>query len=255
MTKKFYIVGNWKMNQKLDELTQFFKDLGELPKEKSYEAWLAPQAIHISLLLEKSKASGIKVGSQNISDCDSGAHTGEISASGLLDLGASFSLVGHSERRAIYEEDNAFINRKVLLGLEKGLNIIFCCGETLEEKEAGNTETVLAKQIEEGLKNLPKNKIQNTIIAYEPVWAIGTGKTAGPEEAESAHVFIRNKVETLFDRESAKSIAILYGGSVKPANIQGLLSQENIDGALVGGASLKGADFAELCGAADKLSK
>lgn len=255
MTKKYYIVGNWKMNQSMADINQFITDLGELSAERQYEAWIAPQAIHMSSLLEKSAASKINVGSQNISDNDSGAHTGELSPSSVLDLGASFTLIGHSERRAIYKEDNDFINRKVLLCLEKGLDVIFCCGESLEERDKGMTESVVSHQIEEGLKSVPTNLRKNIIIAYEPVWAIGTGKTASPEQAEEVHLYIRTKLTELWDTESSHQVALLYGGSVKPANVEGLLTQPNIDGALVGGASLKGADFKALCDAADKRSK
>lgn len=247
MTHKYYIVGNWKMNQTREEIKTFFSDLGSLPENKEYEAWIAPQAIHLNMVLE----NGIKAGAQNVSDNNSGAHTGEISPSALLDMGANFSLVGHSERRAIYKEDNKFINRKLLLSLEKGLKVIFCCGETLEERENGMTEAVVNKQLELGLEKVQEELRENIIIAYEPVWAIGTGKTASPEQAEDAHQSIRSKVSDLWDEESAKKVSILYGGSVKPGNVAGLLSQTNIDGALVGGASLKGADFRALCDAAE----
>ncbi len=255
MTAKFYIVGNWKMNQKLEDINSFFNDLGEFSTERQYEAWLAPQAIHLPTLLEKAKPLKIEVGSQNISDNDSGAHTGETSPSSLLDAGGSFTLVGHSERRAIYKETDEFINRKTLLSLEKGLTVIFCCGETLEEREKGMTESVVGHQIEDGLKDIPENLREKIIVAYEPVWAIGTGKTASPEQAEEVHLFIRTKLTELWDGTLAHKIPLLYGGSVKPANVEGLLIQQNIDGALVGGASLKGADFKALCDAADKRSK
>lgn len=255
MTARFYIVGNWKMNQKLEDIDTFFKDLGDLGKERQYEAWLAPQAIHLTTLLEKANAFNIQVGSQNISDNDSGAHTGEISPSSLLDAGGRFTLIGHSERRSIYKESNDFINRKTLLSLEKGLTVIFCCGETLEEREKGMTESVVAYQIEEGLKDIPANLREKVVVAYEPVWAIGTGKTASPEQAEEVHLFIRTKLTDLWDGTLSHKVPLLYGGSVKPANVEGLLVQPNIDGALVGGASLKGADFRALCDAADKRSK
>ncbi|MFT6069670.1 MAG: triosephosphate isomerase [Bacteriovoracaceae bacterium] len=247
MTHKYYIVGNWKMNQTRSEIKSFFKDLGTLPDNKKYEAWIAPQAIHLNIVLE----NGIKAGAQNVSDNDSGAHTGETSPSALVDLGAEFTLVGHSERRAIYKEDNDFINRKLRLSLEKGLKVILCCGESLEERENGMTESVVNRQIEKGLQDVHEAQRQNIIIAYEPVWAIGTGKTASPEQADSVHESIRAKLVELWDEEAAKTASILYGGSVKPANVAGLLAQTNIDGALVGGASLKGADFRALCDAAE----
>ncbi len=247
MTHKYYIVGNWKMNQSLSEISTFFKDLGTLPDNKKYEAWIAPQAIHLSKVLE----NGIKAGAQNVSDNNTGAHTGEVSPSALIDLGAEFTLVGHSERRAIYKEDNDFINRKLRLSLEKGLKVILCCGESLEERENGMTESVVNRQIELGLQDVHEANRSDIIIAYEPVWAIGTGKTASPSQAEDVHQSIRTKLIELWNEEAAKEAAILYGGSVKPSNVAELLNQTNIDGALVGGASLKGADFRALCDAAE----
>jgi triosephosphate isomerase len=248
MTHKYYIVGNWKMNQTRSTIKSFFSDLGTLPDNKKYEAWIAPQAIHLNIVLE----NGIKAGAQNVSDNDSGAHTGEISPTALLDLGADFTLVGHSERRAIYKEDNKFINRKLLLSLEKGLKVVLCCGETLEEREKGMTEAVVSQQLQAGLEEVGESHRENIIIAYEPVWAIGTGKTASPEQAEDVHQSIRTKLSELWDEDTAKQASILYGGSVKPSNVAGLLSQTNIDGALVGGSSLKGADFRALCDAASE---
>lgn len=247
MTHKYYIVGNWKMNQTKSEIKSFFSELGSLPENKKYEAWIAPQAIHLSMVLE----NGMTAGAQNISDNNSGAHTGEISPSSLIDMGADFTLVGHSERRAIYKEDDEFINRKLRLSLEKGLKVILCCGETLEEREKGMTESVVAHQLTSGLADVHEANRSDIIIAYEPVWAIGTGKTASPEQAEDVHQSIRTKLEELWDSETARKASILYGGSVKPSNVEGLLSQSNIDGALVGGASLKGADFRALCDAAE----
>jgi triosephosphate isomerase len=251
MTHKYYIVGNWKMNQTRSMIKTFFNDLGSLPDNKKYEAWIAPQAIHLNIVLE----NGIKAGAQNVSDNDSGAHTGEISPSALLDIGADFTLVGHSERRAIYKEDNEFINRKLRLSLEKGLKVILCCGESLEEREKGMTEAVVGQQLLAGLEEVLEVQRENIIIAYEPVWAIGTGETASPEQAEEVHQSIRTKLSELWNHEAAKKTSILYGGSVKPENVSGLLGQTNIDGALVGGASLKGADFRALCDAAELRDK
>jgi triosephosphate isomerase len=157
-------------------------------------------------------------------------------------MGVEFVIIGHSERRTIYKEDNALLNKKVLKALGHGLKVIYCVGETLEEREANKTLAVLETQIAEGLKNLPNDKAANLLIAYEPVWAIGTGKVATAEQAEEAHAFIRSKLELNKDET-----VILYGGSVKPDNIDSLLAKENIDGALVGGASLKASDFRALC--------
>ncbi len=248
---KKYMIGNWKMNQSLAEIDEFFKDLnvGDL----KCEAWIAPQALHISTLLSKSKGSALQIGAQNIATEIKGAFTGETSAESLKDLGATFALVGHSERRSIYKEDHKTLNKKLLLNESLGLTTVFCIGEQLEERENGMTDAVLKNQLTEGLKNYPASALDRLIIAYEPVWAIGTGKVATPEQAEETHHGVRSVLVGLYGRSGA-AIPLLYGGSVKPSNAEGLLSQENIDGALVGGASLKGSDFSELAQIASKLS-
>ena len=249
---KKFMIGNWKMNQSLSEINAFFNDLNLTGV--NCETWIAPQALHLSTLLLKASGTNIKVGAQNISEEKSGAFTGEISPVALKDLGCSFSLIGHSERRSLFNESNAVLNKKVLLNQSLGLTSVFCVGEQLEERENGMTDAVIKHQIVEGLKNYPESALDQLIIAYEPVWAIGTGKVATPEQAEETHYGIRTVLVELFNRAGAQ-IPLLYGGSVKPANAEGLLSQENIDGALVGGASLKGEDFSELSQIASKLSK
>lgn len=244
---KKYIIGNWKMNQSLQDIEAFFTDLNL--DGVTCETWVAPQALHISTLLEKSKELPLQVGAQNISTELKGAFTGETSAETLKDLGGTFVLVGHSERRALFNEDHVTLNKKLHLAKDLGLTIVFCIGEQLEERENGMTDAVLKNQIQEGLKNFPADKLDQLIVAYEPVWAIGTGKVATPEQAEETHQGVRSVLVGLYGRDGA-SIPLLYGGSVKPSNVEGLLSQENIDGALVGGASLKGADFSALSKAA-----
>ena len=240
--RQVHIVGNWKMNQTTSEVDTFFKDLGDL-SEVSAQAWIAPQAIHLDRLL---KFPQIKCGAQNCAQNDSGALTGELSPKSLKDIGAHFTLVGHSERRSIYKESDELLNAKTLKALENDLVVIFCVGETLEQREANQVETVLKSQLENGLKGLNSTHIGKVIIAYEPVWAIGTGKVATPEQAQQAHKYTRSVLESI-DGFSAQETIILYGGSVKPDNIKGLLSNEDIDGALVGGASLKGQSFKDLC--------
>jgi triosephosphate isomerase len=250
---KKYIVGNWKMNQTLDEIEQFFKDL-DLPKDLNCETWIAPQAMHISAVRNgtTSQAKCVFVGGQNICENENGAFTGENSASSLKDIGCTFTLVGHSERRTIYNEDHSLLNKKLHHGLKNGLDVVFCIGETLEERKNGMTDAVIKSQLKEGLKDLKPEQVENLIVAYEPIWAIGTGEVATPEQAEDAHKAIRNwLVENLGGQ--AASVPLLYGGSVKPANAEGLLSQANIDGALVGGASLKGKDFSELAAISSRL--
>lgn len=248
---KKYMIGNWKMNQSLEQIDAFFKDLNI--KDLKCETWIAPQALHISTLLNKSVGTPLKIGAQNIAIEISGAFTGETSAQALKDLGATFSLIGHSERRSLYNEDHKTLNKKLLLNESLGLTSVFCVGEQLEERENGMTDAVLKHQLIEGLKNYPTTALDRLIVAYEPVWAIGTGKVATPEQAEETHYGVRSVLVDLYGREGG-AVPLLYGGSVKPANAQGLLSQENIDGALVGGASLKGSDFSELAQIASKLS-
>ena len=207
---------------------------------------VAPPFITIPAVVEAVKGSPIKVAAQNMSDQVSGAFTGEVSADMLLDAGVTYVILGHSERRALYGEDDEFINRKVRYALEKGLNVILCVGETLEEREAGRLEQVLHTQVTEGLKDVSASQMADVIIAYEPVWAIGTGKTATADDANSAHAFIRGVVADILSEDVANNLIIQYGGSVKPNNVKSLMSMEHIDGALVGGASLTVEQFAPI---------
>jgi triosephosphate isomerase len=241
--REIHIVGNWKMNQSLEDIKNFFVEMTRMKMELKCQAWIAPQFIHIPILKELAFTTGnLQVGAQNCSHLDSGAFTGDVSSKSLADLGVDFVIIGHSERRAFFNESDEILNQKVLNALKNGLKVIFCVGETLEERESGKTFEVLEGQLINGLKNLPEDKALKLMIAYEPVWAIGTGKTASSKEAQEAHLFIRSKLQ--FHK---KETIILYGGSVKPDNALELLSQPDIDGALVGGASLKASDFRSLC--------
>jgi triosephosphate isomerase len=241
--REIHIVGNWKMNQSLVDIKNFFIEMSKMKMDLKCQAWIAPQFIHLPILKELAFTTGnIKVGAQNCSEHDSGAYTGEVSAKSLADIGADFVIIGHSERRTIYKEDNLLLNKKLLNAIANNLKVIFCVGETLQEREEGKTFSVVEKQLSEGLKSFPFEKAALLLIAYEPVWAIGTGKTASKEEAEEVHAFIRAKLPV-----ELQQTVILYGGSVKPDNIDSLLHMPNIDGALVGGASLKAADFKMLC--------
>jgi len=253
MRKKF-IVGNWKMNQNRESIEHFFQTLNI--DSATCETWIAPQALHIPLLLEKKAKKQILVGAQDINENSNGAFTGENAAEAVLDLGATFCLVGHSERRAIYKEGHDLLNKKLHHALKVGLITIFCVGETLEERNNGMTEAVLKNQLTKGLKDFPNDELSaaRLVIAYEPVWAIGTGEVASPEQAEEAHDFIRKTLSTELDL-SGEHIPLLYGGSVKPSNAESLLCQKNIDGALVGGASLKGEDYSQLAEIASKPMK
>lgn len=240
------ICGNWKMNQSCAEIKSFFAEMTKHKGAYKAQAWVAPQFIHIPLVQELARPLGIKVGAQNSAYKDSGAFTGEVSPLSLKDMNVDFTIIGHSERRTIYKEDDKVLNEKTQLALKNNLTVIFCVGETLEEREAGKTEAVVERQTLEGLKNIPEEKRADVVIAYEPVWAIGTGKNATPEQAEEVHAFIRNKLLSRVGFNADKTL-ILYGGSVKPSNIAELINQKNIDGALVGGASLKANDYFQLC--------
>jgi len=249
MSRKKHIVGNWKMNQTLEDVKSFFNGL---QGNYNCEAWITPQAMHLTSAMDLGKDKGIKAGAQNCAHTNSGAFTGENSPLSLKDLGAHFTLIGHSERRAIYNEDDKLLNEKTINALENNLTVIFCVGETLEERESDKVADVITSQLKLGLENLPSDKLQNVLIAYEPVWAIGTGKVASPEQAEEVHALIRSYLNENGPLNSEETI-ILYGGSVKPDNVNGLLSKPNIDGALVGGASLKSESFQALCLAASEL--
>ncbi len=249
MKREIHIVGNWKMNQTLHEISQFFIEMTKMKMELKCKAWIAPQALHIPILKEMAFTTGaIYIGAQNCSEHDSGAFTGETSPAALADLGVEFVILGHSERRTIYKEDNELLNKKVLGALKNNLKVIYCVGETLAHREENLTFKVIEEQLSVGLKNLPQDKAHLLLIAYEPVWAIGTGKVASAEQAEEVHAFIRSKLT-----HRANETVILYGGSVKPDNIDSLLRKENIDGALVGGASLKAQDFKQLCSSASVM--
>ena len=232
LMRKTHIVGNWKMNQSIEEIKAFFNELSN--ENLTSEAWIAPQAIHLALVQDLA-GSNFKVGSQNCAYEDSGAFTGEISPKSLKDMGAHFTIIGHSERRAIFGENHQTLNNKTTKALENDLTVIFCIGETLEEREAGKVEEVLAEQISKGLEGISSDKV---IVAYEPVWAIGTGVTASPQQAQDAHAFIRTFLKDKTQLNAEETI-ILYGGSVKPSNVKELLDCPDIDGGLVGGASLK----------------
>jgi len=240
------IAGNWKMNMTPSEGAAFAKALAEAVKDASVRVVVAPPFVTIASVVAAVKGSAIEVGAQNMSDQLSGAYTGEVSAPMLKETGVSIVILGHSERRALYGETDAFINRKVKLALEQDLDVILCVGETLGEREAGKLEEVLKRQVVEGLRDISAQSMSRIIVAYEPVWAIGTGKTATPDDANSAHAFIRSEIEKLYGKSVAESLIIQYGGSVKPSNVKDLMAMEHIDGALVGGASLSVEQFAPI---------
>jgi len=241
--RKPYIAGNWKMNMTPSEGKAFAAELVKALEGSSVKVMIAPPFITIPAVLEAVKGSSVIVAAQNMSDNLSGAFTGEVSAKMLKDLGVTNVILGHSERRALYHENDQFINRKVLLALSEGMDVDLCIGETLEEREAGKLEEVLTRQVTEGLKGVSAEQMKHITLAYEPVWAIGTGKTATPEDADAAHAFVRSLVAKLYTKGVAEELIIQYGGSVKASNAKALMSKEHIDGALVGGASLSVEQF------------
>ena len=244
--RKPVIVGNWKMNMTVSQAEQLLNEIKEKDLDIEVEAGVCTPAIDLPIAAKLLDGTNICFGGQNMYFEESGAFTGEISPTMLTDIGAKYVILGHSERRDIFGEDDKLINEKVLSAFDHGLVPILCCGESLEEREANKQEEKVKSQLEADLKDVSADDIKNLIIAYEPIWAIGTGKTASADDAESMGAFIRNLVAELYSKETADAVRIQYGGSVKPANVKELMAKENIDGALVGGASLKADDFEAL---------
>jgi len=247
--RKPLIAANWKMYKTIREGVDFIKALSSLiGKADDRDVLICVPFTAIHAVAKAAQGLGIQVGGQNMHFEKEGAFTGEISAGMLLDAGATWVVLGHSERRHVFHESDETINKKVRAALAHGLKPILCVGELIEEREAGRTEAVVRKQVVEGFKGLSREQALKVAIAYEPVWAIGTGKTATPEDADAVHAFIRVVVGELYDRDLADSKIIQYGGSVKPENVDALMAKPNIDGALVGGASLKAESFAGIVG-------
>jgi len=249
--KSKYIIGNWKMHKTREEVENFFKQVGPLDSF-SCQKGIAPQFIHLGLSLKMGKDQGIQVGAQNCCHEKSGAFTGEVSVHSLTDFGADFVIIGHSERRQIFKESDSIIRKKIDLALSHKLTCIICVGETLDAREAGQTLAVVSSQIRQALEGLNDNQLEKILIAYEPVWAIGTGKNASPQQAEEVHAFIRSFIQNELKLNS-QDLPILYGGSVRPSNIQELLICANIDGGLIGGASLAAQEFKQMCGIASNI--
>jgi len=245
--RKPIIAGNWKLHKNIAETAELIRSLRPLVRDaKDVQVIVAPVFTTLAAARSALEGSAIALAAQNCSCETQGAFTGEVSPGHLIDAGCSHVILGHSERRAIYGESDALINRKVKAALAAGLDAVFCIGETLEEREQDRTLDVLRAQVTEGLAGFEPAQMRNLIIAYEPVWAIGTGRTAGTEQAQEAHSFVRGMLFSLFGKECSEAVRILYGGSVKPDNVDALMAQSDIDGALVGGASLKAEDFARI---------
>ncbi len=249
--RKPVIAGNWKLYKTAPEALELVSGLMPLISGRSnVEVVVAPVFTVIDRVRAAIAGSGIFLAAQDCFWEEEGAFTGEVSPKMLADVGCSHVIVGHSERRQFFAESDAAVNKKIRAAVGAGLTVIFCIGETLEERESGNTFNVLSGQVSGGLEGMVPADMEKVIVAYEPVWAIGTGRTASETQAQEAHAFIRSQVSKLFNAEVAQSVRILYGGSVKPENIGGLIAQPDIDGALVGGASLKPDSFAALVNAA-----
>lgn len=244
--RKYYIAGNWKMHMTVSEAVALAGDLVAKLGNCKERVMIAPPFTALAAVAAVIKGSSLVLGAQNMGPETKGAHTGEISPLMLKDLGVKVVILGHSERRHSYFETDELINRKVLLAIEVGLEPILCVGETLSEREAGRLEEVVGGQVREGLKGVTLDALTKVTIAYEPVWAIGTGKTATPEDADAVHSYIRTVLASLYGQAAAKAMVIQYGGSVKADNATELMAKPNIDGALVGGASLKTETFVPI---------
>lgn len=242
------VAGNWKMNNDINSSVTLINEIkkGLNQKNINVKVIICPPFTSLETAYALIKGTPIKLGAQNMYFEKSGAFTGEISPLMLKSVGCEYVILGHSERRTIFMESNQLINKKIKAAILNGLNPIFCIGETLEERETGKTFKVVETQIREGLANLSEQELSNLIIAYEPVWAIGTGRNATPEQAEEVHKFIRDFIENLYSKEFAEKLIIQYGGSVKPENSRDLMSQPDIDGALVGGACLNAESFIKI---------
>ncbi|MCI7239085.1 MAG: triose-phosphate isomerase [Anaerococcus sp.] len=244
--RKSVIVGNWKMNKTPTEANELLDQISKLDLDSEVEAGVCTPAIDLLLAKVKLSETNVNFGAQNMYFEESGAFTGEISPTMLQDIGAKYVILGHSERREYFHEDDELINKKVLSALDHDLTPILCCGETLEEREAEKHEEKVKGQIQADLEGVSNEDIEKVIIAYEPIWAIGTGKTASSDDADAMCGYIRSIIADKFGEENAQKVRIQYGGSVKPNNVVELMGKENIDGALVGGASLKAEDFESL---------
>lgn len=244
--RKPIIAGNWKMNKTYSEAKDLLNEIAALELNSEVEAVVCPPFTNLALAKELLKDTNVEVGAQNAYFENSGAFTGEVSPAFIKDLGVKYVILGHSERREYFGESDELINKKVKAVLEAGLSPILCCGETLEERESNSQEAVVKAQLEVDLKDICECEFGNIVIAYEPIWAIGTGKTASADDAEEMCAFIRGYVKEAFGENAAEKVRIQYGGSVKPNNVQEIMSKENIDGALVGGASLEADSFSQL---------
>ncbi|WLR50504.1 triose-phosphate isomerase [Bacillus tianshenii] len=245
--RKPIIAGNWKMNKTLSEATDFATNVkSKVPSPEVVDSVVCAPALFLGQLVEEAKETDLKVGAQNMHFEESGAFTGEISPVALKDVGVEYVIIGHSERREMFAETDETVNKKVHSAFDHDLKPIVCVGETLGERESNKTNEIVGKQVEKAFEGLGKDKASEVIVAYEPIWAIGTGKSSSAQDADETCGYIRRTIAEKYSEEVADKVRIQYGGSVKPTNIKEYMDQENIDGALVGGASLDPASFLQL---------
>jgi len=250
--RKAVIAGNWKMNKNRAEAAALINELKPLVADAGCDVIICVPYTNLETALELTKSSNIKVGAENCHWAKSGAFTGEISAEMLTEMGVEYVIIGHSERRQYFGETDATVNQRVRAALDAGLKVILCVGELLEQRELGITEEICSMQTKIALNGVSAEELKNIIIAYEPVWAIGTGKTATSEQAEEVNGYIRSVVAKLYGTDAAEAMTIQYGGSMNAKNADELLGKVNVDGGLIGGASLKAPDFAAIVTAASK---
>ena len=244
--RKKIVAGNWKMNNDIKKSLSLISDLlGKLPQTEA-EVMIAPTFVNLIPSVEAVKNSKIEVIAQNMHFAESGAYTGEISADMLTSIGVKTTILGHSERRAYFNETDESLSKKVDTALKHGIRVVFCIGEELADRKANKHFEVVGNQIKNGLFHLPAEAWQHLVLAYEPVWAIGTGETATPEQAQEIHHFIRKTISDKYGKDVANNVSILYGGSVKPDNAKEIFAKEDVDGGLIGGAALKADDFVSI---------
>lgn len=244
------VAGNWKMNKNSEETEDLLNDLiDKLPNDKEVEIIIAPTFINLASAVDHLEFTNIQVAAQNMNQFDSGAYTGEVSADMLKSVGVNTVILGHSERRAIFHETDAIIADKVTNALKHEMRVIFCFGEELKDRQNEQHFTVVENQLRDGLFHISNEAWEQIVLAYEPVWAIGTGETASPEQAQEMHAFIRETIRHTFGSNIADQVSILYGGSVKPDNAQEIFGKPDVDGGLIGGAALKADDFAAIVNA------
>jgi triosephosphate isomerase len=248
--RKKIVAGNWKMHKNAEQTEDLLNELiDKIPFETDVQIIVAPTFVNLSTAVDHLEFVGIDVAAQNMHQAESGAFTGEISADMLQNVGVNIVILGHSERRAIFNETDALIASKVNTALEHDMTVIFCFGEELKDRQSKNHFNVVENQLKDGLFNIQASDWGNVVLAYEPVWAIGTGETASPEQAQEMHQFIRETVRKAYGSDIAEDVSILYGGSVKPENAKEIFSKPDVDGGLIGGAALKSDDFVAIVNA------